>query len=105
MKSLNILTISLVISFFTISCSCGSNDKSQIIFPEIGNIAKEHAMQLSNNNNLSGMETQQILFEVRAHEQQLREAGMNDEANYYVGAFLVYLDSINPTLAKEIQNK
>ena len=49
--------------------------------------------------------TQKKLFEVRAHEQDLRNAGLNDEADYYIKMFVKHLKNSNPSLADSISQK
>ncbi len=92
------------ITFAACSCSDDSDKKTVKQFPEVEEVAKEHALRFS-NSNLNGMETQQKLFEVRAHEQDLRAAGMNEEADYYIEMFTKHLKNTNPSLAKEIEKK
>ena len=51
------------------------------------------------------MKTQKKLFEVRAHEQDLRKAGLNEEADYYIKMFVKHLKNSNPSLADSISIK
>lgn len=83
------------------SCSCQNEDKTTSAPTEIEEIAKKHASQFS-NTKLSDMEVQQLLFEVRAHEQDLRAANLNKEADIYIEYFNTHLKNINPNLAKKI---
>ena len=86
------------------------NSKNQFTTPiknqysEIEEVAKEHAQQFINLPT-EGMNTQQKLFEVRAHEQDLRKEGMSEEADYYIKMFEKHLNDYNPELAKLIIKK
>ena len=101
------ICIAVVSSFIVSSCSC-SNDKEEDnctlnkVFPEIETVAKEHAERFA-KRSLSEMQIQQRLFEVRAHEQDLRKENMNDEADYYIIMFKKHLKEINPDLANQIK--
>lgn len=107
MKNIKSIICSVSLSLFLLlsSCSC-NNENANVakIYPDIENIAKEHAMQFA-KQSLSDMQIQQKLFEVKAHEQDLREANMNDEADYYIKSFKLYLKNINPKLSKEIERQ
>lgn len=98
-----LLAVATAIMMFASSCSCkNENAKSVKIFPEVEQVAKRHAQQFA-NASLSKMAIQNKLFEVRAHEQDLRAAGMNEEADYYIKMFTKHLAVANPSLAAEIK--
>lgn len=98
-----IYSASFIILFLTSSCSC-NNESSNVarVFPDIEEVAKDHAKQFA-NKSLSDMQVQQQLFEIKAHEQELREANMNAEADYYIKSFKKHLKNSNPKLHKEIE--
>lgn len=105
MKHLKTILISAVVlsSALTYSCSCDSEETSSIsIYPDVEAVAKEHARQFA-NGSLSEMQIQQKLFEVRAHEQDLRDENLNAEADYYIKMFTKHLKKTNPDLAKQIK--
>ena len=107
MKLINfpLIAAATAIMLFIASCSCDNeNVKTVKIFPEVEQVAKQHAQQFA-NASLSKMEIQNKLFEVRAHEQSLREAGMNEEADYYINMFMQHLAVSNPSLATEIKKQ
>lgn len=94
----------LVLLIFVTACSENSkqNNKNAIkTYPEVEKIAIQHANQFA-NMNYEGMATQQKLFEVRAHEQDLRKAGLNEAADYYIKMFEKHLQKSNPELARHI---
>lgn len=98
-----ICSILLVTLFVNSSCSC-DNDNTNVakVFPDIDAVAKEHAMQFA-NQSYSDMQIQQKLFEIKAHEQDLRDANMNVEADFYIKSFKAHLKKINPQLSQEIE--
>lgn len=105
MKHLKTILISAAVlsSALATSCSCDSEEtKSISIYPDVETVAKDHAKQFA-NSSLSDMEIQQKLFEVRAHEQDLRDENLNAEADYYIKMFTKHLEKINPNLAKQIK--
>jgi nitrogenase molybdenum-iron protein alpha/beta subunit len=73
-----------------------------VIGDDVEAVAKEHAKQFA-NGSLSEMQIQQKLFEVRAHEQDLRDENLNAEADYYIKMFTKHLKKTNPDLAKQIK--
>lgn len=84
------------------SCSCSNENKTTTqIYPDIEVIAKEHAMQFA-DKTLSDMQIQQKLFEIKAHEQNLRDANMNAEADFYIKSFRTHLKNFNSKLSQEI---
>lgn len=100
---LTLLAAATAIMMFASSCSCkNENAKTVKIFPEVEQVAKQHAQQFA-DESLSKMDLQYKLFEVRAHEQDLRAAGMNEEADYYIEMFTKHLAVANPSLAAEIK--
>ena len=71
---------SILLSIFIITSACTeeSIQKKEIkFFPDVEEVAKEHAKSFSDLPS-EGMKTQKKLFEVRAHEQDLRKAGLNE---------------------------
>ena len=107
MKKIKLYTLSLsFLSFILLnSCSCGNeNTATTQIYPDIETIAKEHAMQFA-DKSLSEMQIQQKLFEIKAHEQDLREANMNAEADFYIKSFKRHLKNFNLKLSQEIDQQ
>lgn len=94
----------ICIMSMVVGCSCQDVDDKQK-YPQIEAVAKEQAMQLADSIIISRMQIQHKLFEVRAHEQKLRNAGMNEEADVYIERFIYYLNTYNPDLAGEINTK
>lgn len=100
-----LIAAATVIMLFISSCSCDNeNIKTVKIFPEVEQVAKQHAQQFA-NTSLSKMDIQNKLLEVRAHEHELRAAGMNEEADYYIKMFTKHLAVSNPSLATEIKKQ
>ena len=98
---------SILLSIFIITSACTEDNtqKKEIkFFPDVEEVAKEHAKSFSDLPS-EGMKTQKKLFEVRAHEQDLRKAGLNDEADYYIEMFVKHLKNSNPSLADSISIK
>jgi len=105
MKRIKLIISSAIICLAISTTACSDdNKKERQIYPDIEDVAKEHAQQFS-NTSLSKMQIQHKLFEVRAHEQDLRDANMNKEADYYIEMFTKHLNTFNPSLAKEIEKK
>lgn len=105
MKTIKTLYFSaLLVCAATISsCSCQSESEAvdnTAAQAEIEQIAINHAQQFS--GNVSSKKQQQLLFEIRAHEQDLRENNLNNEAEIYIKRFTEELKNINPELAKSI---
>lgn len=107
MKKIKLFALSLsILSFFLLnSCSCNDdNTATTLIYPDIETIAKEHAMQFA-DKSLSEMQIQQKLFEIKAHEQDLREANMDAEADFYIKSFKKHLKNFNVKLSNEIDKQ
>lgn len=93
------------ILIITSACTVDNTQKKEIkYFPDVEDVAKEHAKSFADLPS-EGMKTQKKLFEVRAHEQDLRNAGLNDEADYYIKMFVKHLKNSNPSLADSISQK
>ena len=106
MKISKLLSLLIASSILFIASACERNVTIKTVkqFPKIEEVAKEHAQQFINLPT-EGMNTQQKLFEVRAHEQDLRKEGMSEEADYYIKMFEKHLNDCNPELAKLIIKK
>lgn len=96
----------LSISLLTTACSEDTNTQTKVVkkFPDVEAVAKQHAQEMA-KYPIDGKKTQQKLFEIRAHEQDLRAEGLNDEADYYIQMFEKHLKEANPELANEIIKK
>ena len=105
MKTIKTLCFSALLICATTISSCSCESESVVVDNtaaqnEIEQIAISHAKQFS--GNVSSKKQQQLLFEVRAHEQDLRENNLNNEADIYIKRFAEELKNIDPALAKSI---
>lgn len=64
--------------------------------------ARKAALRLSPENITDSIAMEKALVEVRVTEKQLRDEQENELADTYISTFLSTLDSVNPSLRREL---
>ena len=97
-----LVSASLSVLLFA-SCS-GSTDKAT---PEDLSAAREigrkRALEFTPGAIKDTFQIESKLIDISERENRLRSGGMNSVADAYITSFLATLDSVNPSLASEIQ--
>lgn len=95
------LTI-IVVMFILIGCS-KSNQASDAECSEAKILGAQRASELASETiGTDTLAIEKVIIDVREREMRLRRAGQDAMADSYINGFIEKLDSVNPSLSKEL---